>query len=181
MANSVGVDGYIHIEGFEKFEREAFDKKKIRAAMRKAGKLVRQRAQMNIALARGQDSYPLNRTGELLGSINFKVSRSGFMVKVAPYKTGFGPFPGEIFHARFPNELHGVSVQDAIDSVEQIFKNDIEASRVRAGAAWSALVAERKRNGWRIEPRANYMSDALQDSGSDVRAILSRAFADALG
>lgn len=26
MANSVGVDGYIHIERFEKFEREAFDK-----------------------------------------------------------------------------------------------------------------------------------------------------------
>ncbi|MFZ2825636.1 4-aminobutyrate--2-oxoglutarate transaminase [Hydrogenophaga sp.] len=56
----------------------------------------------------------------------------GLTGKVAPYKTGFGPFPGEIFHARFPNELHGVSVQDAIDSVEQIFKNDIEASRVAA-------------------------------------------------
>lgn len=41
-------------------------------------------------------------------------------------------------------------------------------------------VAARKANGWRIEPRANYMSDALQDAGSDVRAILSRAFADAL-
>ena len=52
--------------------------------------------------------------------------------KVAPYKTGFGPFPAEVFHARFPNALHGVSVQDAIDSVEQIFKNDIEASRVAA-------------------------------------------------
>ena len=56
----------------------------------------------------------------------------GMTGKVAPYKTGFGPFPGEIFHARFPNALHGVSVQDAIDSVEQIFKNDIEASRVAA-------------------------------------------------
>jgi len=52
--------------------------------------------------------------------------------KVAPYKTGFGPFPAEVFHARFPNELHGVSVDDAIASVEQIFKNDIEASRVAA-------------------------------------------------
>ena len=56
----------------------------------------------------------------------------GMTGKVAPYKTGFGPFPGEIFHARFPNALHGVSVQDAIDSVESIFKNDIEASRVAA-------------------------------------------------
>jgi 4-aminobutyrate aminotransferase / (S)-3-amino-2-methylpropionate transaminase / 5-aminovalerate transaminase len=52
--------------------------------------------------------------------------------KVAPYKTGFGPFPAEIFHAAFPNALHGVTVDDSIASVETIFKNDIEASRVAA-------------------------------------------------
>ena len=56
----------------------------------------------------------------------------GLTGKVAPYKLGFGPFPGEIFHARYPNELHGVSVEDALHSVEQILKNDIEASRVAA-------------------------------------------------
>ncbi len=52
--------------------------------------------------------------------------------KVAPYKTGFGPFPAEIFHATFPNALHGVTVDDSIASVEAIFKNDIEARRVAA-------------------------------------------------
>lgn len=56
----------------------------------------------------------------------------GLTGKVAPYKTGFGPFPGEVFHALFPNELHGVSVADALNSVETILKNDIEASRVAA-------------------------------------------------
>ncbi|MDP2261696.1 MAG: 4-aminobutyrate--2-oxoglutarate transaminase [Hydrogenophaga sp.] len=56
----------------------------------------------------------------------------GMTGKVAPYKTGFGPFPAEVFHARFPSALHGVSVDDAIASVELIFKNDIEASRVAA-------------------------------------------------
>ena len=56
----------------------------------------------------------------------------GLTGKVAPYKTGFGPFPGEVFHALFPNALHGVSIDDALRSVEQIFKNDIEASRVAA-------------------------------------------------
>ena len=56
----------------------------------------------------------------------------GLTGKVAPYKTGFGPFPGEIFHARFPDPLRGVSVDDAIESVELILKNDIEASRVAA-------------------------------------------------
>jgi 4-aminobutyrate aminotransferase/(S)-3-amino-2-methylpropionate transaminase len=56
----------------------------------------------------------------------------GLTGKVAPYKTGFGPFPGEIYHALFPNELHGVSVADALQSVETVLKNDIEASRVAA-------------------------------------------------
>lgn len=56
----------------------------------------------------------------------------GLTGKVAPYKTGFGPFPAEIFHARFPNALHGVSVDESIASVESIFKNDVEASRVAA-------------------------------------------------
>jgi len=52
--------------------------------------------------------------------------------KVAPYKTGFGPFPGEVFHALFPNPLQGVSVADALASVETILKNDIEAEHVAA-------------------------------------------------
>ncbi|GAB4398138.1 MAG: 4-aminobutyrate--2-oxoglutarate transaminase [Rhodoferax sp.] len=56
----------------------------------------------------------------------------GLTGKVAPYKLGFGPFPSEIFHARFPDARHGVSVDDAIASVESIFKNDIEASHVAA-------------------------------------------------
>ncbi|MDM4766842.1 4-aminobutyrate--2-oxoglutarate transaminase [Pelomonas sp. SE-A7] len=56
----------------------------------------------------------------------------GLTGKVLPYKTGFGPFPGEIFHARFPNALHGISVDEAMASIEQIFKNDIEPERVAA-------------------------------------------------
>jgi len=52
--------------------------------------------------------------------------------KVAPYKTGFGPFPAEVFHAKFPNALHGVSVADALASIESIFKYDVEAARVAA-------------------------------------------------
>ena len=52
--------------------------------------------------------------------------------KVVPYKTGFGPFPAEVFHATFPNALHGTSVDASMASVEAIFKNDIEASRVAA-------------------------------------------------
>ena len=56
----------------------------------------------------------------------------GLTGKVAPYKLGFGPFPGEVFHAMFPNPLHGVTVDDALHSLELIFKNDIEAERTAA-------------------------------------------------
>jgi 4-aminobutyrate aminotransferase/4-aminobutyrate aminotransferase/(S)-3-amino-2-methylpropionate transaminase len=52
--------------------------------------------------------------------------------KIAPYKVGFGPFPPEVFHARYPCELHGVSVGDAIDSIHTIFKSEIESQRVAA-------------------------------------------------
>ena len=52
--------------------------------------------------------------------------------KVAPYKIGFGPFPGSIFHAQFPNALHGVSTEDAMKSLDRIFKADIAADQVAA-------------------------------------------------
>ncbi|CCK08886.1 Gamma-aminobutyrate:alpha-ketoglutarate aminotransferase [Cronobacter sakazakii 696] len=52
--------------------------------------------------------------------------------KVAPYKIGFGPFPGSVFHAQYPNALHGVSVDDAMASLERIFKADIAPDQVAA-------------------------------------------------
>ncbi|HSW05512.1 4-aminobutyrate--2-oxoglutarate transaminase, partial [Aquabacterium sp.] len=52
--------------------------------------------------------------------------------KVAPYKAGFGPFPAEVYHARFPCALHGVSVDDAMASIDAIFKADVEPARVAA-------------------------------------------------
>ena len=52
--------------------------------------------------------------------------------KVAPYKAGFGPFPGDVHHARFPHPYHGVSVDDALGDVAHIFKCAIEPARVAA-------------------------------------------------
>lgn len=68
-------------------------------------------------------------SGAFHGRTNLTMGLTG---KVAPYKTGFGPFTGELFHARYPNALHGVSVQDALDSVRQLLKNDIDPSRTAA-------------------------------------------------
>ena len=52
--------------------------------------------------------------------------------KVAPYKIGFGPFPSDVFHAPFPNPLHGVTVEDSLRAIEHLFKADIDPKRVAA-------------------------------------------------
>jgi 4-aminobutyrate aminotransferase len=52
--------------------------------------------------------------------------------KVVPYKKGFGPFPGEVYHLPFPNALHGVSVDDSLAALDQLFKADIDPQRVAA-------------------------------------------------
>jgi len=52
--------------------------------------------------------------------------------KVDPYKLGFGPFPSDVYHLPFPNELHGVSVADSLKALQTLFKADIEAKRVAA-------------------------------------------------
>jgi hypothetical protein len=87
MSSSGSLEGYLHFNDFDQFERDAFDKKKIRAGMRKIGRVVTQRARMKLKSGNGQAGYPNSRTGATLKSIMAKVSRSGFMVKAAPRKT----------------------------------------------------------------------------------------------
>ncbi|WP_430992399.1 4-aminobutyrate transaminase [Klebsiella aerogenes] len=50
--------------------------------------------------------------------------------KVAPYKLGFGPFPGSVYHVPYPSALHGISTADSITALERLFKADIEAKQV---------------------------------------------------
>ena len=52
--------------------------------------------------------------------------------KVVPYKVGFGPFPSEVYHLPFPMDVHGVTVEDALDALQTLFKADIEPNRVAA-------------------------------------------------
>ncbi|MFJ3457913.1 4-aminobutyrate--2-oxoglutarate transaminase [Scandinavium goeteborgense] len=52
--------------------------------------------------------------------------------KVAPYKIGFGPFPGSVYHGQYPSEAHGVSTADALKSLDRIFKADIAPDQVAA-------------------------------------------------
>ena len=52
--------------------------------------------------------------------------------KVVPYKVGFGPFPSDVYHIPFPIDLHGISVEDSIYALHQLFKTDIDPKRVAA-------------------------------------------------
>lgn len=52
--------------------------------------------------------------------------------KVSPYKVGFGPFPGDVHHVPFPIEYHGVTTEDSLAAIDQLFKYVIEPARVAA-------------------------------------------------
>ena len=52
--------------------------------------------------------------------------------KKVPYAAGMGLMPAGVYRAQFPCELHGVSVDDAIASIERIFKNDAEPRDIAA-------------------------------------------------
>ncbi|HEX4583425.1 MAG TPA: 4-aminobutyrate--2-oxoglutarate transaminase [Burkholderiaceae bacterium] len=67
--------------------------------------------------------------GAFHGRTNMAMALTG---KVAPYKAGFGPFPAGIFHARFPNALHGIGVDQALGSVQHILKCDVGPDEVAA-------------------------------------------------
>ncbi|MDP3832921.1 MAG: 4-aminobutyrate--2-oxoglutarate transaminase [Hydrogenophaga sp.] len=65
--------------------------------------------------------------GAFHGRSMFSVALTG---KVQPYKAGFGPFPPEIYHVPFP--CHCASLDETKHAMEQLFKCDIEPSRVAA-------------------------------------------------
>ncbi len=56
----------------------------------------------------------------------------GLTGKVDPYKRGFGPMPGEIYHVPFPVPLHGVTVEDSMKALHTLVKTDLEPERIAA-------------------------------------------------
>ena len=56
----------------------------------------------------------------------------GLTGKITPYKNLFGPFPGEVYHAPFPIEYHGVTTEDSLKALKTLFKVDIAPEDVAA-------------------------------------------------
>ncbi len=50
--------------------------------------------------------------------------------KVKPYKAGFGPFAPEVYRAPVPNPYRGVTTDDAIAGLKQLFKAEVDPASV---------------------------------------------------
>lgn len=139
--------GNLHIEGWDGFDRALdFDKKQVRAGMRKAGRIVVKDARGRISGSPGSGAgdYPGMRSGRMYRAVRAKVSRSGFMVKVMPEMPAGakGYYPGFLYY--------GVRRQ---------------TTRTRSH--------RRQPNGpFRIAPRKNFIADALDARQGDVREVL---------
>ena len=52
--------------------------------------------------------------------------------KTKPYKADFGLMPAGVFHAKYPSAQHGVSVAEALQSIEDLFASSIAPQDVAA-------------------------------------------------
>lgn len=56
----------------------------------------------------------------------------GMTGKISPYKKDVGPFPADVFRAPFPSVRDGISVQDALTGLKNLFLTDAQPERVAA-------------------------------------------------
>ncbi|GAB1620482.1 4-aminobutyrate--2-oxoglutarate transaminase [Agarivorans albus] len=67
--------------------------------------------------------------GGFHGRTNLTMALTG---KITPYKHQFGPFAGDIYHAPYPMQMHGISSEQSLQVLNNIFKVDIAAEDVAA-------------------------------------------------
>lgn len=153
MAKVAGVRAALHVDGWDSYRRLDFDRKEVRKGFRRVGRLVQIAARKRIRKGAALQDYPAGRRGTLARSISAKVSRSGFFVRVAPFKT---PAMGEDFYPAYL--FYGVTGKPRRKNRDAQVKN----------------------GKWRIKPRGNYMTDALEEQAGNIRSVLSAALAQAL-
>lgn len=54
----------------------------------------------------------------------------GMTGKISPYKKDVGPFPSDIFRAPFPSVRDGITVQDALTGLQNLFLTDAQPERI---------------------------------------------------
>lgn len=81
----------------------------------------------------------------------------GLTGKNVPYKTLFGPFPGNIYHAPFPIPYHGISVESSLAALKSLFVTDIAPDEV------AAMIVEPVLGEGGYYPAPNEFLQALRD------------------
>lgn len=56
----------------------------------------------------------------------------GMTGKISPYKKDVGPFPSDIFRAPFPSVRDGITVEDALTGLQNLFLTDAQPERIAA-------------------------------------------------
>jgi hypothetical protein len=151
---SDGVE--VHV-GWTGHTRIDFDKKKIRKALRVRGRDIQKEARRLVARRAVSDAgnMPGRDTGALQRSIKARVSRPGFLVSIRPHKTAE---MGDDFYPAFL--YYGVR-RDAKRRTDR--KKQVDNGK-----------------GWRIEPRGNFMTEALARRRDVSQTALKAALQDAL-
>ncbi|UFH51215.1 4-aminobutyrate--2-oxoglutarate transaminase [Pseudomonas sp. KNUC1026] len=84
-----------------------------------------------IKIARGYTDRPavVSFRGGFHGRTLLGVTLTGMS---QPYKQNFGPFPAEIYHSVYPNAYRGISAEQALAELDELFATDVAADRVAA-------------------------------------------------
>lgn len=141
----------VRLDGHKRID---FDKKEVRKTMRKVGQDVRKAARALIArkVRSGAGDNPGRKTGKLYRSLGYKVSRSGFLVAVRHDKVaGMDvPYWAYLYYG------------------------------VRARAVRRKGHKKQGEGAWRISPRNNYISDALEGRRAAVQTMIADTLKRAL-
>ncbi len=84
---------------------------------------------IKIARAHRRASGVIAFTGGFHGRTMMGMALTG---KVAPYKVGFGPLPGEVYHLPYPIAYHGVTPEQSIAALQALFRSDLAPDSVAA-------------------------------------------------
>lgn len=159
-----GIELHATIVGHSRID---FDKKQVRRTLLKEGRAVQRSARRLVArrAVSKPGEYPGKRSGDLQRSIKPRVGSGGFWVKVAPTKT---PQMEGVFYPAFLN--YGTKGLGRIGRLAAGL--GLGKSNRRRRGERAELVAHRRAAGYILEPRANYMTDALEGRRDQARAAI---------
>lgn len=124
---------HVTIEGHSRID---FDKKKIRKSMRKFGREVQKEARRMVSrrAISAAGEFPGRDTGALWRGIKYKVSASGFMVRIAPYKISemSAFYPAFIYYGTTRIAKRGNYMETALEHKREMVRAGLRAALVDA-------------------------------------------------